>query len=275
MTSPRSSGSGSKRQRPKELVPLDEVRKRLLLFTERYAGIRPIAVTDIVGSVDRSSQFDRDFKPRVAEQRERARQIALAFPGGNFPPIKVYQIAELYFVRDGHIRVAAARQMGVEYIDAEITELTTDADIPPDVEMIDVIHMEQHRRLLAETRLGDVRPDAELWVSLPEGYIKLRESIAGHGYHLIQEQGKLLTREEVAQDWFERVFEPSVDALVRSGVAEAFPHSTPADLFLWLEQRRRSVLPGRGPVSLEEVAWEAANGDLRSGKDDEDGAQDE
>ncbi len=270
MTSPRTSGSGSKRQRPKELVPLDEVRKRLLLFNERYAGIRPIAVTDIVGSVDRSSQFDRDFKPRVAEQRERARQIALTFPGGNFPPIKVYQIAELYFVRDGHIRVAAAKQMGVEYIDAEITELTTDEEIPSDVEMIDVIHMEQHRRLLAETKLSEVRPDAELWVSLPVGYVKLRESIAGHGYRLIQEQGKLLTREEVAQDWLERVFEPSVDALVRSGVAEEFPQSTPADLFLWLEQRRRAVLPGRGPVSLEDVAWEAANGDLRNGKAAED-----
>lgn len=270
MTSPHTSGSGQKRQKPKELVPLDEVRKRLLLFDERYAGIRPIAVADIVGSVDRSSQFDRDFKPRVPEQRERARQVALKFPGGDFPPIKVYQIAELYFVRDGHVRVAAARQMGVAYIDAEITELTTDAEIPPDVEMIDVIHMEQHRRLLTETRLGEVRPDADLRVSHPVGYVKLRESIAAHGYRLIQEREELTTREEVAGDWYDHVFEPSVDALRRSGVAEAFPQSTPADLFLWLEQRRRSVLPSRGPVSLEDVAWEVAHEDLRSQDDAED-----
>ncbi len=271
MTSPRNPGSGAKRRKPKDLVPLDEVRKRLLLFDERYAGIRPIAVADIVGSVDRSSQFDRDFRPRVSEQRERARQIALRFPGGDFPPIKVYQIAEFYFVRDGHVRVAAAKQMGVEYIDAEVTELTTDADIPADVEMIDVIHMEQRRRLLSETRLGDVRPDADLRVSQPVGYIKLRESIARHGYQLIQERGKLLTREEVAQDWYDRVFEPSVDALGHSGVAGAFPQSTPADLFLWLENRRRSVLPMRGPVSLEDVAWAAAHGDL----DDDDDREDE
>jgi hypothetical protein len=270
MTSPRNSGSLPKRQKPKELVPLDEVRKRLLLFDETYAGIRPIAVADIVGSVDRSSQYDRDFKPRVAEQRERARQIALRFPGGNFPPIKVYQIAELYFVRDGHVRVAAARQMGVEYIDAEITKLTTDAEIPPDVEVIDVIHVEQHRRLLAETKLGEVRPDADLHVSQPVGYVKLREAIAGHGYRLIQEREELVTREEVARDWYDRVFEPTVAALVRSGVAEAFPQSTPADLFLWLEQRRRSILPMRGPVSLEDVAWEVAQLDLQSEDDPED-----
>ncbi len=270
MTSARMSGSGAKRHKPKELVPLDEVRKRLLLFTERYAGIRPIAVADIVGSVDRSSQFDRDFRPRVPEQRERARQIALKFPGGDFPPIKVYQIGEFYFVRDGHIRVAAAKQMGVEYIDAEITELTTDEEIPPDVEMIDVIHMEQHRRLLTETKLSDVQPDADLRVSQPVGYIKLRESIAGHGYRLIQERGELVAREEVAGDWYDRIFEPSIDALDRSGVAAAFPQATPADLFLWLEQRRRSVLPTRGPVSLEDVAWEAAHEDLGSKDDPED-----
>ncbi len=270
MTSARTSGSGTKRHKPKDLVPLDEVRKRLLLFEERYAGIRPIAVGDIVGSVDRSSQFDRDFRPRVPEQRERARQIALRFPGGDFPPIKVYQVAELYFVRDGHVRVAAAKQMGVEYIDAEITELTTDAEIPADVEMIDVIHMEQHRRLLAETRLGDARPEADLRVSQPVGYVKLRESIAGHGYRLIQERGELLGRDEVARDWYDRIFEPSIDALGRSGVAEAFPQSTPADLFLWLEQRRRSVLPLRGTVSLADVAWEAANEDIGSQDDAED-----
>jgi hypothetical protein len=270
MTSPRTSGSGSKRQKPKELVPLDEVRKRLLLFDEQYAGIRPIAVADIVGSVDRSSQFDRNFKPRVPEQRERARQVALKFPGGDFPPIKVYQIAELYFVRDGHVRVAAARQMGVEYIDAEITELTTDAEIPPDVEVIDVIHMEQHRRLLVETKLDEVRPDADLRVSQPVGYVKLRESIAAHGYRMIQKREELTSREEVARDWYDRVFAPSVDALQRSGVAEAFPDSTPADLFLWLEQRRRSALPLRGPVSLEDMAWEAANDDLHTSDEAED-----
>lgn len=264
MAATRLPGSGAKKHKPKDLVPLEEVRKRLLLFTERYAGIRPIAVTDIVGSVDRSSQFDRDFRPRVAEQRERARQIALRFPGGDFPPIKTFQVGEFYFVRDGHIRVAAAKHMGVEYIDAEITELTTDAEIPPDVEIIDVIHMEQHRRLFAETKLGDVRPDADLRVSLPEGYVKLRESIAGHGYRLIQQRGELLTREEIALDWYEGVFKPSIDALQHSGIAEAFAPSTPADLFLWLEERRRAILPLRGPVSLEDVAWEASHQDLHS-----------
>lgn len=272
MVSARPPDSGLRRSKSKDLAPLEEIRKRLLLFNEEYAGIRPIAVDQIVGSVDRSTQFDKRFRPRVPEQRERARQIALAFPGGDFPPIKVFRVSDDYFVRDGHMRVVAAKQLGVEFIDAEITELTTDTAIPPEAEMIDIIHLEQRRRLLDETKLGNVRPDADLQVSRPAGYVRLRESIASHGYRLIQDRGELVSREEVAEDWYDRIFSPTVDALRRSGVTDAFPRSTEADLFLWLEQRRRSMLPSRGGLSLEDVVWDAAQQDLsnQEGPDQED-----
>lgn len=272
MVSARPPDSGLRRSKSKDLAPLEEIRKRLLLFNEEYAGIRPIAVDRIGGSVDRSTQFDRRFRPRVPEQRERARQIALAFPEGDFPPIKVFRVGDVYFVRDGHMRVVAAKELGVEFIDAEITELTTDAAIPSEVEMIDIIHLEQRRRLLDETKLGNVRPDVDLRVSRPAGYLRLRESIASHGYRIIQGRGELVSREEVAEDWYDRIFLPSVDALRRSGVADAFPRSTEADLFLWLEQRRRSMLPSRGGLSLEDVVWDAAQQDLskQEGPDQED-----
>ena len=167
-------------------------------------------------------------------------------------------MGDAYFVRDGHIRVAAAQEMGVAFVDAEITELETDEELSPDTEMIDVIHLEQHRRLLAETELGKARPDADLRVSRPFGYSRLRESIAAHGYRLIQERGELVSREAAARDWYDNVFWPSVEALRNSEVKEAFPRSTEADVFLWLEQRRRTVLHDRRQGSLEDVAWEAA-----------------
>jgi hypothetical protein len=258
-----------RRKKDKDLIPLNEVRRRLLLLREEYVGIRAISVDTIVGSVDRSSQFDRNFRPRLAVERERARQISLAFPSGNFPPIKAYRIGDAYFIRDGHLRVAAAKEMGVEFIDAEITELETDDMIPTEVEMIDVIHLEQHRRLLAETELDVVHPDADLRTSRPVGYGKLRESIASHGYRLIQKRDELLSRREVAGDWYSRIYRPSVEALRKSGIIDALPDSTEADLFLWLEHRRRSMLPARGPLSLEEIAWETTEADLRDASEDE------
>ena len=246
-----------KRSKSKDLVPFPEVRKRLRLFEEKYRGVQAIPVAAIVGSVDKSAQFDRTFRPRAAEQRERMRQIALAFPDGDYPPITVFRVGDAYFVRDGHIRVATAKDKGIEFIDAEITELETEEAIAPDTDLVDVIHLEQHRRLLTETGLSAIQPDATFGLSLPVGYTKVRMSIAVHGYQLLQERGEMLSREEVAGDWYDRVYRPAIDALQRAGLIEAFSRSTEADLFLWVEERRRSMFPERGDVEIEDVVREA------------------
>lgn len=254
--------------RSKGLVPLKEVRKRLMLLHEEYKGIEAIPVAAIIGSADRSAQFTRKFKPRIREQSQRMRQVALAYPEGDFPPIKVYRVDDIYFVRDGHIRVAAAKEMGVAFIDAEITELETDASVPPDVEIIDLIHIEQQRLLLADTDLADVEPAPDLRVSRPAGYTKLRESISSHGYRLIQEGGELLSRGAAARDWYYRIYLPTIEAIKDAELMSAFPHSTEADLFLWLERRRWAMLPHQRTVSLEDAAREAVagNSSKRSGR---------
>jgi hypothetical protein len=254
---PETGKKPRKPKKPKDLVPFAEVQKRLRLFNEDYRGIKAIPVKTIVGSVDRSTLFDRKFNPRVPELRDRMRQVALAFPDGDFPPIRVFKVSDVYFVRDGHIRVAAAKEQGIEFIDAEIVELDTQEAVEPDTDMVEVIHLEQHRRMFLDTGLASVRPDASIRVSVPIGYTRLRESIAVHGYGLFQERGTILSREEVAADWYDRVYRPAVETLRRAGLTEAFSRSTEADLFLWIQARRQSLFPDRGNLDFDDAAWEA------------------
>ena len=108
-----------------------------------------------------------------------------------------------------------------------------------------------------ETALDTARPEASIRVSLPVGYSKIRDSIAVHGYRLFQERGEILSREEVAADWYDRTYRPAIDALHSAGVIKAFSRSTEADLFLWVEEQRRSKFPERGPLEIEDVAREA------------------
>ena len=54
-----------------------------------------------------------------------------AFPDGDFPPITVYEVGGLYFVVDGHHRVALARQLGMEYVDADVTAIETSHQLTP------------------------------------------------------------------------------------------------------------------------------------------------
>jgi hypothetical protein len=235
--------AGRNRSRP--LLSLDEVSRRLRAFEQTYVGIRPIRVADVVGTVSRVDDFDRDFLPKRSKIQERWRNVEDSYPEGDFPPIVVYELDGRYFVVDGHHRVAIARQRGIEFIDAEITRLRSRTQLPPDADIGAIIMAEQHRRFLEESGLERARPEATIEFSRPQGYIELLEHIKIHGYHLVMERHEVLSVEEIAGDWYDRVYLPTVDAIHREGLTELWPKATDADLFLWVGQRRRELFPER------------------------------
>jgi hypothetical protein len=237
-----------------DLLPLDEATRRLRPFARRYVGLRPIPLRQIVGTESRGGDFDRDFLPRRPDIGERWRRVEQAFPEGDFPPIVVYQVGEAYFVVDGHHRVAIARERGMETIDAEVTELRARWHLPADADIVELIHAEQERIFMDESGLAQARPEALIRFSRPAGYIELLENVQIHGYHLMLSAGRALERSEIAADWYDRVYLPAVDTIRREGLDRACPGATEADLFLWVYQRRRELVPERGCTPLEEAA---------------------
>jgi uncharacterized ParB-like nuclease family protein len=214
-------------------------------FEQSYVGIRPIPVAAIVGTVSRVEDFDRDFLPKRSKIQERWRQVEQSFPDSDFPPISVYEIDGRYFVVDGHHRVAIAKQRGTEFIDAEVTRLRSRTPLPPDANIGAIIMAEQQRRFMEESGLGRARSQARIEFSRPQGYIELVEHIKIHGYHMMMERNELLSVEEIAADWYDRVYLPTVEAIHREGLSELWPKATDADLFLWVGQRRRELFPER------------------------------
>jgi hypothetical protein len=242
--------AGRNRSRP--LLSLDEVSRRLRAFEQTYVGVRPIRVGDIVGTVSRIGDFDRDFLPKRSKIQERWRRVEETYPEGDFPPIVVYELDGRYFIVDGHHRVAIARQRGIEYIDAEITRLRSRWKLPPDADIGAIIMAEQSRRFMEESGLERARPEAHVEFSRPQGYIELLEHIKIHGFHLMMERGTQLSMEEIAGDWYDRVYLPTVETIHREGLHELWPRATDADLFLWVGQRRRELFPERDDLGIEE-----------------------
>jgi hypothetical protein len=237
-----------------ELLPLGEVTRRLGLFEQAHGGIRTIPISGIVGTVDRSRDFDRDFLPRRPEIGERWKRVEQAFPGGDFPPISVYEVDGRYFLIDGHHRVAIAKQRGMDHIDAEVTRLRTRVPLPPDADIGHIIHTEQERRFMQESGLEVSRPDARIPFSNPQGYVELLEHIKVHGFHLMQERGEVLSPAEIGADWYDRVYLPGLEAIRREGLFEVFPDATEGDLYLSVYQRARAMVPETGGLSFEEAA---------------------
>jgi hypothetical protein len=157
------------------------------------------------------------------------------------PAIEVYEVGGLFFVADGHHRVALAHERGAEFVDAEVTRLHTNYALPPDVDVAQLVHTEQQRLLLEESGRVRSRPDAVIEFARPRRYPELLEVIKAHGYDLARRLGALPVQEEVAADWYDNVYVLGVAAVNRAGLRAAYPFKTEADLFLWIYERRRDL----------------------------------
>jgi hypothetical protein len=105
------------------ILPFDEVVAALGRVEERYVGLQTIDLDTVLGTVgrDRAGGFDRQFRPTTARVRARWERIANAARRGEpLPPISVYRIGDVHFVRDGHHRVSVARARGALTIDATV-----------------------------------------------------------------------------------------------------------------------------------------------------------
>jgi hypothetical protein len=108
-------------RKPDHLLSLSELSSQGELRPAAYVGSRPVDITKIYGSEDRTHDFDRDFNPVSQYIRERWTRIARLFlKGETLPPVELIELGDGYFVRDGHHRVSVARALGMRYIDAEI-----------------------------------------------------------------------------------------------------------------------------------------------------------
>ena len=143
--------------RSDSLLPLAEVTDRLRISGHGYLGVRSIPLDKIIGSVDRASEFHRDFHPQRRDSEERMRKLEAAFPNGDFPAISVFEVGGAYFVSDGHHRVALAHQRGQEFIEAEVVQLATNYRLSPDVDIPQLEHTEL-RRMVMGPPCGAARP---------------------------------------------------------------------------------------------------------------------
>jgi hypothetical protein len=241
------------------LIPFDEASRRLRVSGRSYIGIREIPVERIVGSVDRSGDFDRDFRPTRRISRTRLSGLRAAFPVGAMPAITVFEVGGAYFVEDGHHRVALARERGAAFIDADVTRLSTNYEVGPDVDVCQLVHTEQQRMLMEECGLDRARPDAVIQFTLLDGYTQLRDIVKAHGYDLARRRGSLPPAEEVGVDFYDTVYVPGVEAARRVGLPELYAswHSTDADLFLWLYQIRRDLRAHDPSVDFDAAAQRA------------------
>ncbi|GAA3641863.1 hypothetical protein [Microlunatus ginsengisoli] len=109
-----------------EYIPaLDDAVGQLHAAGRSFAATQVVALSRIVGSVDRPCDFDRRFRPQRLGLSRRLAALEDAYPSGDFPPVSLFELGGLYFVSDGHHRVALAHRLGQEFVEAEVIRYAT------------------------------------------------------------------------------------------------------------------------------------------------------
>jgi hypothetical protein len=130
------------RRRPNWLISFRDVENHLPIEGQIQRGFQTVPVAAVRGSVDRYEDFDRNFLPRQSHTRARWESVDRAnLAGINLPPIEVYKVGEIYFVRDANHRMSVARQQGVKFIDALIVEVQTSVPLARDADRIELLRM--------------------------------------------------------------------------------------------------------------------------------------
>jgi hypothetical protein len=187
---------------------------------ERYLGLQVIELDSIVGTVDRGREFDRSFRPTSGKVRGRWERIAEAQRRGKaMPPIDVYRIGELHFVKDGHHRVSVARALGHDTIDAYVTEVITEVGPEREIKLRD-LPLKSHERLFHERVPLPAEARERISPSKRTAYACLAEGVEAWGFRLMQASGGFMTREQVAEAWFREEYEPVVEMLREVGIAK-------------------------------------------------------
>jgi hypothetical protein len=179
------------------------------------------------------------FRPRSGPPREgwgRGHRLALA--GEYVPPIQLYKVGDIYFVKDGNHRVSVARQQGATDIEAEVIECTTNVPVRSDSDLRDLLRLAELGRFLQQTNLDKLRPNCHIMFTSLGRYDELLEHISAHRWYLGIEYQRPVSWEEAVLSWHDTLYKPLVELIRASGILRDFPGHTEADLYIWIMDHR-------------------------------------
>jgi nucleotide-binding universal stress UspA family protein len=206
----------------------------------RSLGVRTVEVGRIIGTVGRVRELGPDFRPLKKRKgdEDRLKSIMRAMEAGKtLPPLELYKLGFGYYILDGHHRVAAAKEIGVVEMEAEVTEFVPLAD-------------PEAARTFAERRAFERSTGIlDIGAVHAESYPLLSEMIAAY-----QVEHDISEYQTAAQRWYGQVYRPLWHEIRKRRLTRFFPGDRTADFVARVGKWRNEMLESGAPA----VSWEAA-----------------
>lgn len=228
------------RSSEEDLLPFEEARRLLKPGCEVYAGMATVPLEKIVGSEGRYRDFNRHFLPKKEHLKQRWVSIdKTRYQNISLPPVRLYEMGGLYFVRDGNHRISVAKTFGQKDIDAEVTSLQSKIQLDQDMsieELKKAVVLYEKTAFYDKTSYLTVTGEDDLDFTEPGRYDTILEHINVHKYYLNEQEAKEINFSTAIWSWHENVYSPVVLAIREEKLLQLFPGRTAADLYLYIVQ---------------------------------------
>ena len=222
----------------KKLLSFNDVKKILKPQNEVYAGLKVVPIKKIVGSEGRYNDFDNRFLPRSNELKQRWMNVDQAHLSDVvLPPIQLYELGGLYFVRDGNHRVSVAKAQGVEFIDAEVISLQSEIQLPATVQqatLLEAVITYEKRVFYNETHFGDLTDCWDLDFTATGRYDVIYNHILVHKYFINEQQSSELAFTDALVSWYTTVYLPVIAVIEKYRLLADFKNRTKSDIYVWV-----------------------------------------
>jgi hypothetical protein len=241
------------------LLSFEEVKEKIRCHDESYVGMQEVPIDAIVGSVGRYKDFDRTFLPLTRESKERWRRVDEAYYRDVvLPPVQLYKVGDVYFVKDGNHRVSVAHERHMAYIDAEVIETRCRGPLTAQIEAEDLEESGARAYFLEWSRLDELRPGQDIRPSAAGGYHDLEEHINVHRYYMGIERKQPVPLWDALTGWYDDVYMPVVRLVREHAILQSLPGRTETDAYLWIMDHLHDLRQRYG----DQVAPEEAVNDL-------------
>jgi hypothetical protein len=231
--------------------------------------MQTVPIDKIVGSEGRYQDFDNHFLPRASNLRQRWERVDEAHLTDTvLPPIQLYELGGLYFVRDGNHRVSVAKAQGVDFIDAEVISLKSEIILKKDITresiLTEVIKFEK-RVFYTETGFGDITDYWNLDFTTAGQYDVIYNHILVHKYYINESRTDEIPFAEAVLSWYQNVYLPVMHVIKKHRMLKRFRSRTASDLYVWIIKQWDDLKQKYGvEYSLDEATRTLAAGSQKN-----------
>jgi len=240
------------------LLSLNAVKEILKPKSESYKGMQVVPIKLIVGSEGRYRDFNKYFLPKSEHLRSRWQRVDEArLSDIILPPIQIYEAGGVYFVRDGNHRVSVAKAQGVEMVDAEVTSLSTEIQLSPNMtidELRSALVKYEKNIFYEKTRFGKLTGAGDLDFTMPGRYDVIYNHILVHKYYLNEGEHGEIPFSDALVSWYQNVYQPIEEIIQDQWLTLNFPGRSPSDLYVWIVKHWDFLKKKYGTYSLSGAA---------------------